>query len=49
MINHCFYEVTAKDVEKETKLDFLSALPDNEKQGIETYKATEQEINIILD
>lgn len=43
------HEVTVKEVEQKTGLDFFSALPYNEKQGIETYKATEQEINTILN
>jgi endonuclease G len=43
------HEVTVKKIEQETGLDFLSALPDNEKQRIEIYKATEQEINTILN
>jgi DNA/RNA endonuclease G (NUC1) len=43
------HEVTVKEVEQETGLDFLSALPDNEKKGIETYKATEQEIETIFE
>jgi endonuclease G len=43
------HEVTVKKVEQETGLDFLSALPDNEKPGVESYKATEQEINTILN
>jgi DNA/RNA endonuclease G (NUC1) len=43
------HEVTVKKVEQETGLDFLSALPDEEKQKLENTRATADEINEVLN
>ena len=43
------HEVTIDEIQKETGLDFLSALPENEQKKIETTKPTEQEVNTLLN
>jgi endonuclease G len=43
------HEVTIDEVEQETGLDFLSALPENEQKGIESKNLTVQELTTILN
>jgi len=43
------HEVTIDEVEQETGLDFLSALPENVQKGIESKKSTQQELTVILN